>query len=105
LLLLGFQRCHRSSITPTIIPKGSPGGQDADAFVVPFVTNIIIQCGKLVLPPAVALTNCGGYVPSLPKDAIVAQVGWLFRGRLLSDLVFVPPGNSADGMSGPTILN
>lgn len=57
------------------------GGQDADAFVkvVGTVTQILVQCGKLVLPPAVALTKfVVDIYRALPKDAIVAQVGLVY---------------------------
>jgi hypothetical protein len=57
------------------------GGQDADAFVkaVGSVTQILVQCGKLVLPPTAAFVKLIVDVyRALPKDAIVAQVGLVY---------------------------
>ena len=57
------------------------GGQDSDAFVkvVGTVTSVLIQCGKLVLPPTVALTKAVVDIyRALPKDAILAQVGLVY---------------------------
>lgn len=62
-------------------PRIPRGGQDADAFVkvVGTVTQIIVQTGKVVLPPVVALTKLVvGVYGALPKDAIVAQVGLVY---------------------------
>ena len=75
--------------TTTIIPRGGQTmdnnnnnnnniGVAAGVFVkaVRTVTYIVIGCGKLILPPVVAVTKfIVGVYAALPKDAIVAQVG------------------------------
>ena len=56
-----------------------PPGVDGFVTVVATVTNIIIQMGSLVLPPAVGVARAiFGFYRALPKDAIVAQVGLVY---------------------------
>lgn len=67
------------------------GGQDSDAFVkaVGTVTSVLIQCGKLILPPTVAITKAFvGIYRALPKDAILAQVGLVYCFAGGCDLFF-----------------
>lgn len=57
------------------------GGQGIDQVVrvVSLVTQILIECGNLVLPPVVAITRfVVNIYRALPKDAIVAQVGLVY---------------------------
>ena len=59
----------------------SRGGQGADSFVkvVGTITNVLVLCGKMVLPPAVAIIQfIANIYQALPKDAIVAQVGLVY---------------------------
>ncbi|CAB9528310.1 expressed unknown protein [Seminavis robusta] len=57
------------------------GGEDSDTFVkvVGIAADILVQCGRVVLPPIVALTKMiVGFYQALPKDAIMAQVGLVY---------------------------
>lgn len=57
------------------------GGQGANTVVrvVSSVTEILVQCGRLVLPPTAALVKLiADIYRVLPKDAIIAQVGLVY---------------------------
>lgn len=62
-----------------IFPRG--GQVDVAPFVklVSTLTQILIQCGNVVLPPVVAVVSLViNFYRALPKDAIVAQVGLVY---------------------------
>ncbi|GAX15175.1 hypothetical protein FisN_12Lh122 [Fistulifera solaris] len=59
-------------------PRGGQGINQV-VRVVSAITQILIECGNLVLPPAVAIARLIVRIyRALPKDAIVAQVGLVY---------------------------
>uniref|UniRef100_A0A7S3PCK5 ABC transmembrane type-1 domain-containing protein n=1 Tax=Amphora coffeiformis TaxID=265554 RepID=A0A7S3PCK5_9STRA len=63
------------STAPTILPPGV----DGFVTVVSTVTNLLVQMGSLILPPAVGAAKAiVGVYRALPKDAIVAGSGLMF---------------------------
>lgn len=57
------------------------GGQDSAPFVkfVGTVTQVLIACGNVVLPPVVGVISLvSDFYRALPKDAILAQVGLVY---------------------------
>jgi len=70
-----LERMAQEQVKQPAVPRG---GQDADAFVklVGTITRLLVGCGKLVLPPAAAMTQLiVAFYRALPKDAIMAQIG------------------------------
>lgn len=64
--------------TLAIVPRG---GQAVDGFVrlVGTITQVLISCGRAILPPAVAVTKgIVGFYRALPIDAVIAQVGLVY---------------------------
>ena len=90
-----ISRHSETRIRPNIIPRG---GQDLEVFsddddeiqkdepgiggfvrLIGTVTQVLISCGKAVLPPAVAgIKGIIGFYRALPIDAVIAQVGLVY---------------------------